>query len=317
MRIFVAGAAGAVGRGLIPALTAKGHQVSALTRTPDKAQWLKSAGASPVVADALSADAIERALAESRPEVVVHQLTALAGASNLRNFDAAFATSNRLRTTGLDILIAAARKSGARRFIAQSYCGWPYARVGGPVKSEDDPLDPTPPRRQGETLASIKHVETTMSGLKDLEGVALRYGGFYGPGTGMFAAATVDQLRKRQIPLIGGGGGFWSFLHVDDAASATVAAIESDITGVFNVVDDEPAPVRDWLPALAEALGAKPPRRVPAWIARLFAGEALVTMMTDSRAGSNAKIKAELGWIPTVASWRKGFREVAARLAPN
>jgi nucleoside-diphosphate-sugar epimerase len=316
MRIFVAGATGAVGRRLIPALTAKGHQVFGLTRRRENGQWLTAQGAEPVIADALDAGAIERALTESRPEIVVHQLTALAGASDLRNFDRAFEGSNLLRTAGLDILIAAARKVGARRIVAQSFCGWPYARVGGPVKSEDDPLDPAPPRRRAQTLAAIKYLEATVSGLRDLEGIALRYGVFFGPGTGLFDAEMVRQLRKRSVPVIGDGGGWWSLLHIDDAASATVAAIESNVNGIFNVVDDEPALVREWLPALAEAVGGKPPRHIPAWIARIIAGDHLVSMMTGSRAGSNAKFKRELTWTPTHGSWREGFKDVATTVGP-
>ena len=314
MRIFVAGATGAVGRRLVPALVAKGHHVFGLTRAQDKGQWLGAAGAAPVIADGLDAEAIERALNEARPEVVVHQLTALAGATDLRNFDRAFAASNRLRTIGLDILLAAARKAGARKIVAQSFCGWPYARVGGLMKSEDDPLDPAPPRRQAHTLSAIRYLESTVSNLRDLQGVALRYGFFYGPETGMFEPDVVRQLRKRQMPVIGGGGGWWSFLHIDDAASATVAAIEGEASGIFNAVDDEPAPVREWLPALAAAVDAKPPLRAPAWIARILAGDAVVALMTTARAGSNAKIKRELAWTPSYGSWRRGFRDVAATL---
>ena len=316
MRIFVAGASGAVGRRLIPALPAKGHRIFGLTRRPENGRWLAAQGAEPVIADALDAGAVERALAECRPEIVVHQLTALAGGIDWRRFDQAFAGSNRLRTTGLDILRVAARKIGARRCVAQSFCGWPYARVGGPVKTEDDPLDPTPPRGQTETLAAIRRLEMTLSSLRDIEGVALRYGAFYGPDTGLFEADMVRQLRKRRVPVIGDGGGWWSFLHVDDAASATLAAIEGSATGVFNVVDDEPAPVHEWLPALTEAVGAKPPRRLPGWIARIVGGDALVTMMTKSRAGSNAKIKRELAWTPTHGSWRQGFIDVARTVRP-
>ena len=317
MRVFVAGATGAVGRRLVPALAARGHLVFGMTRSPDKARSIAEAGARPVVGDALEAAGVERALAEWRPEIVVHQLTALAGASDLSRFDRTFAGSNRLRTEGLDILLAAARKCGARRFVAQSFCGWPYARVGGPVKSEEDPLDPAPRRGQTETFAAIRHVETAMSSLRDLSGVALRYGAFYGPDTGLLEPDMVAQLKRRAVPLIGGGGGWWSLLHIDDAASATVAAIEGDATGVFNVVDDEPAPVREWLPALAQAVGAKAPRRLPAWLARLFAGDALVAMMTEARAGSNAKIKREFSRAPAVPSWRQGFREVVAATAPS
>lgn len=311
MRVFVAGATGAVGRSLIPALIAKGHQVLGLTRKPENGRWLDAHGAEPVVADALDAPAIERALVKFRPETVVHQLTALTGMSDLRNFDRVFEGSNRLRTAGLDILIAAARKAGARRIVTQSFCGWPYAAVGGPVKSEDDPLDPAPLRQRTQTLAAIKYLEATVSGLRDLEGIALRYGVFYGPGTGLFEPDVVRQVQKRRVPLIGDGGGWWSFLHTDDAASATVAAIESEARGIFNVVDDEPTPVRDWLPCLAAAVGAKTPQQIPAWIARMIGGEHLAALMTRSRAGSNAKIKRELGWAPGYGSWRRGFAEVA------
>ena len=315
MRVFVAGASGALGRRLISALAAGGHLVFGMTRTPAKARSIAESGAQPVVGDALDAAGVERALVECRPETVVHQLTALAGANDLSRFDRTFAGSNRLRTEGLDILLEAARRSGARRFVAQSFCGWPYGRVGGPVKSEDDPLDPAPRRGQTETFAAIRHVETAMADLRDLKGVALRYGAFYGPDTGLFEPDMIRQLKRRAVPLIGGGGGWWSLLHIDDAASATVAAIEGDAPGVFNVVDDEPAQVREWLPALAAAVGAKPPRRLPAWIARLLAGDALVAMMTEARSGSNAKIKREFSWAPAIPSWRQGFREIAAALA--
>lgn len=316
MRIFVAGATGAIGRALVPMLVAEGGEVFGLTRTPAKADWLRAAGATPVMADALDTQAIERALATARPEIVVHQLTALASAGDVRRFDKAFEASNRLRTEGLNILIAAARSTAVRKVIAQSYCGWPYAREGGAVKTEEDPLDSRPARQQTRTLAAIKHLESTVLSLGDLEGIVLRYGAFYGPGTGIFGPDIVRMLRRRMVPLVGDGGGWWSFVHIDDAASATARAIEETARGVFNVVDDEPAPVREWLPHLAAAIGAKPPLSVPVWLARLVGGEHMVAMMTVARAGSNAKIKREWGWSPRYPSWRAGFAEVAARLEP-
>jgi nucleoside-diphosphate-sugar epimerase len=262
------------------------------------------------VADALDEAHIHAAVREARPDVIVHELTELKGASDLRKFDRAFANSNRLRTRGTDFLLGAARECGVRRMIVQSFCGWPYARSGGHVKSEDDPLDPVPPREMRRTLDAIRYQEHVVTTSAAPEGVALRYGAFYGPGTGMFDAALIDQIRKRRVPLIGSGAAWWSFLHIDDAAAATALAVERG-RGVYNIVDDDPAPVRDWLPALAEMLGAKAPFHVPAWLARIAAGEHLVVMMTESRAGSNAKAKQELGWRPRHPSWRQGFSEIA------
>jgi len=238
----------------------------------------------------------------------------LKGASDLRKFDRAFANSNRLRTRGTDCLLDAARACGVRRMVVQSFCGWPYARSGGQVKSEDDPLDPVPPREMRRTLDAIQYQEHVVTTSVALEGVALRYGAFYGPGTGMFDAALIDQVRKRRVPRIGSGAAWWSFLHIADAAEATALAVERG-RGVYNIVDDDPAPVREWLPALAEMLGARPPFHVPAWLARIAAGEHLVVMMTESRAGSNAKAKRELGWRPRYPSWRQGFAEIARREA--
>jgi nucleoside-diphosphate-sugar epimerase len=315
MRVFVAGATGAIGVRLIPLLIAQGHDVAGLTRTPAKTELLRGLGARPFVGDALDEAAVSRILAEAKPEVVVHQLTSLSGANDLRKFDRAFALSNRLRTQGLDSLLAAARKVGAHRIVVQSFCGWPYARSGGPVKSEDDPLDPNPPREFALTLAAIRHLESVaLNPGADMEGVALRYGAFYGPGTGVFDGPMIDQLRRRRAPLIGAAAGWWSFVHVQDAAEATVAAIEASSLGLFNVSDDDPAPVSQWLPALAEMLGAKPPLRVPQWLARLLAGEHIVTMMTEARAGSNAKAKRELAWRPSHPSWRTGFVEVVKQM---
>jgi nucleoside-diphosphate-sugar epimerase len=249
--------------------------------------------------------------------VIVHQLTDLKGALDLRKFDRAFAGSNRLRTAGTDYLLAAARDCGAKRMVAQSFCGWAYARDGGYVKTEDDPLDPHPPRELRATLDAIRHLEHAVTTTPGVAGVALRYGGFYGPGTGVFDPFMIEQVRSRRMPLIGGGTAWWSFLHVDDAAEATARAVEQG-AGIYNIVDDDPAPVHDWLPALAAMLGAKPPFRVPAWLGRLAAGEHIVAMMTQARAGSNAKAKRELGWSPHYSSWRQGFAEIIqneARLA--
>ncbi len=312
MRVLVAGATGAIGIRLIPRLVAAGHSVTGLTRSPSKAEPLRRAGASPVVVDALDPPALREAVLGARPEVVVHEMTALANASDLRHFDRAFAQTNRLRTEGLDHLLAAAREAGARKVVAQSYCGWPFARIGGPVKTEDDPLDSTPPREFERSLQAIRHLESAVAEALDFKGVVLRYGPFYGPSSGLFDGSALDQLRRRLFPLIGDGGGWWSFIHLDDAAEATACAIEEDAPGIYNIVDDDPAPVRDWLPALAAIIGAKPPRRIPRWLARIVAGEHMVVLMTESRAGSNAKARRELGWRPKHASWRQGFAEVLA-----
>jgi 2-alkyl-3-oxoalkanoate reductase len=309
MRIFVAGATGAVGRSLVPILTSMGHSVVGLTRTPDKAEIIWTLGADPVVADGLDAAAIHRAVASAKPDVVVHEMTDLSG-GDLRKFDQSFATSNRLRMEGTDHLLAAARGAGVRRFVAQSYCGWPYARTDGPIKSETDPLDPDPPQQLRRTLDAIRYLEEVVTDSVAPEGIVLRYGAFYGHDTGMLNRSMVDQVRRRRLPLIGDGNGWWSFVHIDDAAEATALAVEQGKAGnIYNIVDNDPAPVREWLPALAAMLGAKPPHRVPAWIARLLAGEHLVMMMTQGRAGSNAKARREFAWQPTHPSWRQGFAE--------
>jgi 2-alkyl-3-oxoalkanoate reductase len=310
MRVFVAGATGALGRRLVPLLVAGGHQVTAMTRSPGKAAGLRAAGAEPVVADALDRDAVLAAVAEARPEVVVHQLTALAGALDFRRFDESFAATNRLRTEGTDHLVAAARAAGARRLVAQSFTGWPFARVGGPVKTEDDPLDPDPPAELRRTLDAIRRLESAVLGADGLEGLVLRYGGFYGPGTSVGAGGSMlEDLRRRRFPMVGAGTGVWSFVHIDDAAAATVAAVERGAPGIYQIVDDDPAPVSAWLPELAAAVGARPPRRLPAWVARLVAGEHAVVMMTEVRGASNAKARRELGWRPAWPSWRQGFRD--------
>jgi nucleoside-diphosphate-sugar epimerase len=306
MRVFVAGAAGAVGQQLLPQLAAGGHQVTASTRNPAKAEGLRALGAEAVVVDGLDAVAVGQAVARAEPEAVIHQMTALAGDFDLRRFDRTFAVTNKLRTAGTDHLLAAAAAAGARRFIAQSFTGWTNPREGGPVKTEEDPLDPTPTHMQRESLAAIAYLERTVTSADQLEGIALRYGSFYGPGA---SDALVELIRKRKFPVIGSGAGIWSWLHISDAAAAAVCALERGAPGVYNVVDDEPAPVAEWLPFLARVIGAKPPYRVPRWIGRLAAGETGVSMMTQIRGSSNAKAKWELGWLPAWPSWRQGFRD--------
>ena len=312
MKIFVAGATGAVGRPLVPALIAAGHSVVGLTRTAGKAEFLKRMAAEPVIADGLDAAAIRAAVGSTRPDVVIHEMTDLTGGTDLRHFDRTFASSNRLRTEGIDILLTAAREAGVQRFIAQSYCGWPYARTGEAVKTEADGLVADPPAEQRATLEAIRYLEARVTGSSDPEGIVLRYGAFYGPGTGMLDQAMIEQIRHRRVPLIGDGAGWWSFVHVDDAAAATVRAIDRGKPGnIYNIVDDDPAQVREWLPGLAGMLGAKPPFHLPAWIARMVAGDHVVSMMTQVRAGSNAKAKTDLDWQPAHPSWRQGFADIA------
>jgi nucleoside-diphosphate-sugar epimerase len=300
MRVFVAGASGAIGTRLVPQLIERGHHVVGTSRTPDKGDRLSRLGAEPVLLDLLDPRAVRDAVAAARPDAIVHQASALAGIGDVKHFDRGFAQTNRLRTEGTDALLAAARESGVERFIAQSYAGWPYAREGGPVKTEDDPLDPSPVPAMSETLAAIRRLEQATVGAG---GIALRYGGFYGRPDD----AQLELVRRRRFPIVGDGAGVWSFVHLDDAAAATVLALDRGTRGVYNVVDDDPAPVREWLPALAEAIGAKPPRRVPRWLARLLAGEAGVALMTEIRGASNAKAKRQLGWTLRYPSWRDGF----------
>jgi nucleoside-diphosphate-sugar epimerase len=312
MKIFLAGATGAVGKQLVPLLASTGHEVVGTTRSADRAETLRAAGAEPVVLDLLDGRAVTEAVLRAEPDVIVHQATALSSLSSPKHFDREFAATNRLRIEGTDHLLAAARAAGVRRFVAQSYTGWPYARDGGPVKTESDPLDPDPPAAFRSSLEAIRHLERAVTEAEGLEGVVLRYGGFYGPGTSLVAGgAHADAVRRRKFPIVGSGAGVWSFVHIEDVATATLAAIDGDATGIFNIVDDEPAPVSEWLPVLAAALGAPPPRHVPAWVGRLVGGEATVVLMTESRGASNAKAKLELGWQPRYASWREGFRTLA------
>ena len=304
MRVFVAGATGALGRHLVPGLVAAGHEVTATTRTPGKVAQLRAAGAEPLVVDGLDRDAVIAAVRASAPEVIVHQMTALADLRSLRKPDRVFAATNELRTRGTDNLLAAAARVGTRRVIAQGNIGV-YERSGGPVKTEEDPLVSRPPAPSAaRVLAAIKYVDRTVP-LEAAEGIVLRYGAFYGPGA---SDVLVDLVRKRQVPVIGGGTGIWSFIEITDAAAATLAAVDHGAPGVYNVVDSDPAPVAEWLPYLAEVAGAKRPLRMPAWLGRLLAGEFVVAQMTDARGSSNEKARKELGWEPLYASWREGFR---------
>jgi nucleoside-diphosphate-sugar epimerase len=312
MKVFVAGATGALGRALVPRLVARGHEVVGMTRTASKQDLLRDLGARPVVADALDPDAVAHAVASAEPEVIVHELTALSGTMSMRDarhperFSGAIMT-NRLRTEATDHLLAAGRAVRARRFVAQSFGAFRFAGTGGPVQTEADSLDPA---LSQPGLEAILYLEQAVTTIAWGEGLALRYGGFYGPGTGISLAPDAVMavpVRKRRFPIVGSGGGVWSLVHIEDAAAATAIAVERGERGVYNVVDDEPAPVREWLPALASALGAKPPRRIPRWLGRLLAGEMTTLMMTEARGASNDKAKRELGWKPGFASWRQGF----------
>jgi 2-alkyl-3-oxoalkanoate reductase len=304
MRVFLAGATGAVGRRVARQLVSLGHQVTGTTRNADKAPQLRAIGVQPVVVDGLDALGIGEAVARAHPEVVIHQMTALSGAPDMKHFDRWFYQTNQLRTRGTEHLLAAARASGVRRFVAQSYTGWTNARSGGPVKTEEDPLDTDPAPGQRESLAAIRFVEETVTAAP-LEGIVLRYGNFYGPGA---SEALADLVRRRRLPIVGGGGAVWSWIHLDDAAAATVAALSRGRPGLYNIVDDDPAPASEWVPYLAAALGARPPHRIPAWLARPLAGSVVVQLMTRGRGSSNAKARRELDWRPRWSSWRDGFR---------
>jgi nucleoside-diphosphate-sugar epimerase len=300
MRVFVAGASGAIGTRLVAQLMVRGHEVIGTCHAPGNAERVRALGAKAIALDLLDPRAVRKAVLETEPDAIIHQATALADAHFSRSLDRSFAPTNRLRTEGTDALLAAAREAGVHRFAAQSFASFRHARVGGPVKSEDDPLDPAPPAAVRETNAAMRYLDQAVT---HAGGIALRYGGFYGaPNDGL-----IEPVRKRQFPIIGNGGGLSSFIHLDDAAAATVLALEHGRAGIYNIVDDEPAPVREWLPVLANALGAKPPRHVPRWLARLVAGEAAVMMGTESRGASNAKAKRELGWTLRYPSWRQGF----------
>ncbi|MGH9140660.1 MAG: NAD-dependent epimerase/dehydratase family protein [Vicinamibacterales bacterium] len=318
MKILVAGATGAVGRRLVPLLVAGGHHVVATTRTPAKLSALRAEGAEPTLMDGLDKDGIMRTVVSTRPDVIVHQMTALASLLNLKKFDDEFALTNRLRTEGTSHLAAAARAAGTRKLVVQSYTGWPNQRVGGRVKTETDPLDADPPRAMTRSLAAIRALEQILSSTDGVTGIGLRYGSLYGPGTSLSSSGEIVELvRQRKFPLIGSGAGVWSFIHVDDAARATQLAIERGAPGIYNIVDDEPAEVSAWLPELARVLDARPPFRLPAWIGRFAIGDVGVSMMTRVRGSSNAKAKRALGWQPAYASWRDGFRRGLSAELPD
>ena len=301
MLVFVTGASGAIGSRLVPELVGAGHEVVGAHNSPASAERLRALGAKPVMLDLLDARAVRKTVLESEADAIVHEATALANAKFSRNFDKTGARTNELRTTGTDLLLAAAKEAGVRRFVAQSVAAFGrYAREGGPIKTEDDPVEQSPPANTHQTAAALNHLERVVT---EFGGTALRYGVFYGAASD----GTIEPLRKRQFPIIDDGGGIWSWIHLDDAAAATALALEHAGPAIYNIVDDEPAPVREWLPVLAEALGAKPPRRLPIWVARPLAGEAVVLMSTEARGASNAKAKRELGWTPRYPSWRQGF----------
>jgi nucleoside-diphosphate-sugar epimerase len=303
MRVFIAGASGAIGTRLVPQLVERGHEVVGTYHTPGKDEILRSLGAEPVALDLLDREAVLAAVRAAAPDAIVHEATALAGQTFSRNFDRTFAATNRLRREGTDALLAAAWDVGVRRIVAQSFASYRYAREGGPVKTEDDPLDPNPPRSMRQGFGALRHLEEAVA---SMGGIVLRYGAFYGdPNDGM-----LDPVRKGRFPIVGDGGGMTSFVHLEDAASATALAIDGAEPGIYNICDDEPAPVRDWLPFMAQTIGARPPRRVPAFLARLIAGEAAVLIATEGRAASNAKARRELGWEPRYPSWRQGFPAV-------
>jgi 2-alkyl-3-oxoalkanoate reductase len=309
MRVFVAGATGAIGKPLVPMLLEGGHEVVAMTRSAGKAEGLRALGANPVVADGLDRQAVVDALVSTRPEVVVHQLTALTGFKDMKHWDRGWQETDRLRTEGTDHLLEGARAAGARRFLAQSFAGWTYAREGGTVKTEEDPFDPDPPEKMRRTLSAMRYLEERLRTTEGIEGLVLRYGDLYGPDTSVAPGGDIVELiRRRRFPLVGGGTGVWSWIQIDDAASATAAAVERGEPGVYNVVDDDPAPVAEWLPELARDVGAKPPMRLPVWLAGLAVGEPGISLMTRVRGASNLKAKRELGWRPRYPSWREGFR---------
>ena len=316
MKVFLAGGSGAIGSRLVPLLVANGHDVLASTTSSAKLLALRELGAEGVVLDVLDRNAVMTAVLRAEPDVVIHQATALAELESFRNVDKSFALTNRLRTEGTDNLLEAARAAGARRFIAQSFTGRPNEKKGKMIKTEEDPLDDDPPASARQAMAAISHLEAVVSGAQDIEGVVLRYGGFYGPGTSLAKDGIhAEVVRKRRFPIVGDGTGVWSFLHIDDAASATAIAVERGAAGIYNIVDDDPAPVPEWLPVLAQALGAPPPRHVPVWLGKLLAGSLAVSMMTEMRGSSNAKAKLELGWQPRYRSWRDGFLALGLRPA--
>jgi len=304
MRVFVAGGSGAIGTPLVRQLVERGHTVTATTRHPERAEHIRRLGAVPAIMDGLDAASVGEAVARAEPEAIIHQMTALSGTPDLRHFDRTFRATNALRTIGTRHLLAAAQAARVKRFIAQSYTGWPIARTSDEPATEAEPFDAQPLPAQRETLTAIRELELSVLGAP-LTGIVLRYGSFYGAGVW---DALVEMVRKRMLPVIGDGAGTWSWIHIDDAASATIAALEGGECGVFNVVDDEPARASEWIPRLAELAGAKPPMRIPRWLGRLVAGDVVVRMMTETRGASNEKTKWVLDWRPRWPSWRDGFR---------
>ncbi|MET9272861.1 NAD(P)-dependent oxidoreductase [Kribbella sp. NPDC003557] len=310
MKVLVAGATGGLGRSLVPQLLAAGHEVTGMTRSESGAAGVRAFGAEAVLADGLDAAAVRAAVESVRPEVVVHQMTALKGGIDFKHFDDSFATTNRLRTDGTDNLLAAAKAAGVRRFVVQSYAGWNMQHGGSAAKTEADPLDPNPVPAQRQTMAGIKYVESAAVNTEGIEGVALRYANFYGPTADLGKGGSmVELIQKRRLPIIGDGTGVWSFIHYDDAAAATVKAVESDVTGVFQIADDDPAQAAVWLPELARILGAKAPRHIPAWLGRLAVGDVGVAAFTEIRGVDNSLAKRTFDWQPGYASWREGFRQ--------
>jgi 2-alkyl-3-oxoalkanoate reductase len=308
MRVLVAGASGAIGTRLVPQLIDAGHEVIGTYHSAGNAERVRALGAEPVELDLLDRDAVVRAVVGAKPDAIVHQATALAGDLDFKHFDRSFHQTSLLRTQGTDSLLAAAKAAGVDRFVAQSYASMRHARTGGMVKTEDDPLDPDPVPAMSEAMAAMRYLDETVTAAR---GTVLRYGAFYGAAND----GLIEPVRKRMFPIVGDGGGVTSFIHLDDAAAATVLALEHEGPAIYNIVDDDPAPVREWLPVLAGALDAKPPRRVPRWLARLFAGELAVMIGTESRGVSNAKAKRQLGWAPRYPSWRDGFVATYASLA--
>jgi 2-alkyl-3-oxoalkanoate reductase len=316
MRVFVTGASGVIGRRLVPQLIEAGHEVIGTHNRPEGSELLRALGATPVRLDLRDVRAVRKAVLENQPDAIVHEATALAGAKFGRSLDKAFAATNELRTRGTDAVLAAAWEAGVRRVVGQSFAPYRYQRTGGPIKTEQDPLDENPPASMRASFAAMAHNDRVIT---EYGGIALRYGAFYGTRDDGWS----DLVRRRKMPIVGDGSGIMSFIHVDDAASATVLALEHEGPAVYNIVDDDPAPAREWLPELSRVLGVKPPRRFPVWMARLVAGEGAVVMAVESRGVSNAKAKRELDWTPRYASWRQGFpagygaRSVPGQAAPR
>ena len=309
MRVFLAGGTGVIGRRLLPRLLEAGHDVTAMTRREDRAAALREAGAVPAVADVFDAEGLRAAVERAAPEVVVHELTDLPPALDTRKIEEQMAGNDRIRTEGTRNLVAAARGAGARRIVAQSIA-FAYAPTGDGLKREEDPLWDDAPWPWKRSIDALHELEDAVTKTQGIEGVVLRYGFFYGPGSAYGPGGSLEhEVRRRRFPVVGRGSGVFSFVHVDDAADATVATVERGAPGIYNIVDDEPAAMREWVPVYADAIGAKRPYRIPRFVARLFAGPYAVMLATEVRGASNERAKAELGWQPRFGSWREGFRE--------